>query len=391
MKLSARVRELVPSATLGLKAETDRLRREGVDVVDFGAGEPDFDTPLAIRDAAKRALDTGDTHYGGSAGKPSLRAAIAARISERYGGGWQTEEVVCGVGGKGVLFLLMQALLDPGDEVLIFSPYWVSFPEQVRLAGGAARIIPAREAEGFVPDPEDAARAITPRTRGLILNSPNNPSGAVVPLSVLERFADLAQERGVWVISDETYDRFVYPGFRFASAAALRERSGDRIALVGAFSKTYAMTGWRIGYALAPAPVIEAVTRLQSHDASHPTSFVQTAAEAALASGDESVERMLAEYTRRRELILAGLSTVPGVDCRPPGGAFYVFAAVGELCRRVAAPSASELAARLLREARIAVVPGEAFGVEGYVRFSYALPEGLISEGLRRLRAFAER
>jgi aspartate aminotransferase len=391
MKLSFRVRGLVPSATLGLKAETDRLRREGVDVVDFGAGEPDFDTPFAIREAAKRALDGGDTHYGGSAGKPTLRAAIARRITERYGGNWQKEEVLCGVGGKGVLFLLMQALIDPGDEVLIFCPYWVSFPEQVRLAGGTARLLPARQESGFIPDPGDAARALTPRTRGLILNSPNNPSGAVVPLPVLERFADLARERGIWIVSDETYDRFVYPGFEFASASALRERSGDRIALVGAFSKTYAMTGWRIGYTLAPRPVIEALTGIQSHDASHPTSFVQTAAEAALAAGDSSVEQMLAEYTRRRELILAGLSTVPGVSCLPPGGAFYVFAAVGDLCRRVSAASSADLAARLLREARIAVVPGEAFGVDGYLRFSYALPEGLITEGLRRLRTFAER
>lgn len=390
MRLSARVRDLVPSATLELKAETDRLRREGVDVVDFGAGEPDFETPDAIRDAAKRALDAGDTHYGASAGRPTLRAAIARRISERYGGNWQQEEVVCGVGGKGVLFLLMQALVDPGDEVLIFSPYWVSFPEQVRLAGGTPRVIPARPKAGFVADPEDAERALTFRTRGLILNSPNNPSGAVVPLAVLERFADLARERGLWIVSDETYDRFVYPGFHFASAAAVRERSGDRIALVGAFSKTYAMTGWRIGYALAPRPVIEGVSRIQSHDASHPTSFVQTAAEAALAAGDDSVERMLAEYTRRRDLMLGGLSTVPGVSCLPPGGAFYVFAEVGDLCRRVAARSAADLAVRLLREARIAVVPGEAFGTEGYVRFSYALSEDLIAEGLRRLRAFAE-
>jgi aspartate aminotransferase len=290
-----------------------------------------------------------------------------------------------------VLFLLMQALVDPGDEVLIFSPYWVSFPEQVRLAGGSPRLVAAPQESGFIPDPADAARALTPRTRGIILNSPNNPSGAVVPLAILERFADLARERDLWIVSDETYDRFVYPGFQFASAAAVRERSGDRIALVGAFSKTYAMTGWRIGYALAPQTVIEAVTGIQSHDASHPTSFVQTAAEAALAAGDESVERMLAEYVRRRELILAGLSTVPGVSCLPPGGAFYVLAAVGDLCRRVSAGSSADLAARLLREARIAVVPGEAFGVEGYVRFSYALPEGQIAEGLRRLRAFAER
>jgi aspartate aminotransferase len=391
MNLSARVRGLVPSATLQLKADTDRLRREGVDVVDFGAGEPDFDTPVTIRDAAKRALDAGDTHYGGSAGRPTLRAAIARRITARYGGNWKPEEVVCGVGGKGVLYLLMQALVDPGDEVMIFTPYWVSFPEQVRLAGGTPLLLPARQESGFVPDPAAAARALTPRTRGLILNSPNNPSGAVMPLPVLERFADLARERGIWIIADETYDRFVYPGFQFASAAGLRERSGDRIALVGAFSKTYAMTGWRIGYALAPRPVIEAVTGIQSHDASHPTSFVQTAAEAALAAGDDSVEQMLAEYTRRRDLILGGLSTVPGVGFLPPGGAFYVFAAVGDLCRRVGAGSSADLAARLLREARIAVVPGEAFGVDGYVRFSYALPEGLIAEGMRRLRAFAER
>ena len=389
MKLSDRVSRLTASPTLQVKMEADRLRREGVDVLDFGPGEPDFDTPEPIREAAKRALDAGDTHYGSANGKPELRAAVARAVRERHGGDWVDSEVLIGVGGKGVLYLLMQALLDPGDEVLVFSPYWVSFPDQVRLAGATPVIVETEEQEGFIPDPARAAAQITPRTRCMILNSPSNPTGAVIPAEVLEQFADLAREHDLCVVSDETYDRFVYPGHHFASMAGLRERSGGRIVLVNSFSKTYAMTGWRVGFALGSREVIASMARLQSHDATHPTSFAQAAALAALEGDDGSVERMLEEYGRRRRTILEGLESIPGVECRPPGGAFYVFPSVKGLCQSVGCASSRELAEVLLKRSQVAVVPGEAFGAEGFLRFSYALSTERIEAGLERLRSFA--
>jgi aspartate aminotransferase len=390
MKLSTRIESLNTSPTLQVKAQATRLREQGVDVLDFGPGEPDFDTPQAVRQAAKEALDAGDTHYGPAPGKKQLRAAIAQHINRLYGGGWDPAETLVGVGGKGVLFLAIQTLVDPGDEVLVYAPYWVSFPEQVKLAGGKSVFVPTDASAGFVPDPQEVARRIGPRTRAIILNSPSNPSGAVIPGGVLEELADLAGKHGLWLISDETYDRFVYPGFEFHSCAPLRSRCEERLVLVNSFSKTYAMTGWRIGYGLAPQPVIGGMTRLQSHDATHATSFAQSAAVAALEGDHAPVEAMLQEYTRRRQVMVEGLSAIPGMSCQPPGGAFYVFPEVRELARRAGCSSSAELTARLLDEALVAVVPGEAFGVEGFVRLSYALSVDRIEDGLGRLRRFAE-
>jgi aspartate aminotransferase len=389
VRLSQRAAGVGVSATFQVKAEAQRLREAGVDVLDFGPGEPDFDTPAAIREAAKEALDRGDTHYGPTAGNPLLRSALAAKVSERYGGGWTSPEVVVGVGGKGVLYLLMQALVDPGERVLFYAPYWVSFPAHVRLAGGQAVALPTDPARGFVPDPAVAAERIKPGTRAIILNSPSNPTGAVIPREVLGEFADLAARHDLWLIADETYDRFVYPGHEFASCSELRQRAGGKVVVVNSFSKTYAMTGWRVGYGLGPAELIAAVARLQGHDASHPTSFVQTAALAAIEGDDGPVQEMLEEYTRRRQRILDGLATIPGLEFLPPGGAFYVYPSVGGLCRQVGCATSKELVQRILREARVAAVPGEAFGTPGFLRLSYALSLPRIDEGIARLRGFA--
>jgi len=390
MSLSQRVTGLTASATLQVKAEATRLREQGLDVLDFGPGEPDFDTPAAIVSAAKEALDAGDTHYGPAAGKATLRAALAQHVNRNHGGNWEGSEVLVGVGGKGVLFLLMQTLLDPGDEVLIYAPYWVSFPDQVKLAGGHPVFLSTDAERGFIPDPQQAAAAIGPHTRAIILNSPCNPSGAVIPPEALRAFAELAAQHDLWLISDETYERFVYPGYDFLSCAALREPCGDRLVLVNSFSKTYAMTGWRVGYALGPRQVIAGLTRLQSHDATHPASFVQSAAVVALQSDDAPVRAMLEEYTQRRQVILEGLASVPGVQCAAPGGAFYAFPDVTELARRAGCATSQELAVRLLQDALVAVVPGEAFGCAGFLRLSYALSIARIEEGIGRLRAFAD-
>lgn len=390
MNLSQRVQRLTPSPTLAVKAAAERLRAGGVDVIDFGPGEPDFDTPVAVREAAKRALDQGDTHYGGTAGKPALRDAVAADMNRRHGGDWTREETLIGVGGKGALFLMTQSILGDGDEALILSPYWVSFPEQIRWAGGEPVVVDCRAEDGFIPDPAAVEARIGPSTRVILLNSPCNPTGAVLPRQVLEGFVDLALRHDLWLISDETYDRFVYPGVRFTSLASLRKSAADRIVVVGSFSKTFAMTGWRVGFALGPEPLIRAMARLQGHDATHPTSFVQSAAMVALEGDAGEAEAMLAEYAMRRERIVAGLRTVPGLECRAPDGAFYVFPGSRGLSRRLRCATSGDLAERLIRDARVAVVPGEAFGREGFLRFSFALPADRIDEGIRRLREIAE-
>ncbi|MGD8374543.1 MAG: pyridoxal phosphate-dependent aminotransferase [Acidobacteriota bacterium] len=390
MNLSRRVQRLTPSPTLAVKAAAERLRAGGVDVVDFGPGEPDFDTPVAVREAAKRALDQGDTHYGGTAGKAALREAVAGDMSRRHGGDWSRDETLIGVGGKGVLFLITQSILGEGDEALILSPYWVSFPEQIRWAGAEPVVVDCRAEDGFIPGPEAVEARIGPGCRAIILNSPCNPTGAVLPRGVLEGFVDLALRHDLWLISDETYDRFVYPGVPFTSLASLRQTAPDRIVVVGSFSKTFAMTGWRVGFALGPEPLIAAMARLQGHDATHPASFVQSAAMVALQGDAGEAEAMLAEYAMRRERIVAGLGTVPGLECRAPDGAFYVFPRSGGLSRRLGCATSGELAERLIQDARVAVVPGEAFGREGFLRFSFALPAGRIDEGIRRLREIAE-
>lgn len=387
MKLSRRVQEITPSATLQAKADADKARREGIDVIDFGPGEPDFDTPTPIKDAAKRALDENFTHYVDTAGIPELRSGIADRYRRDHGTDYTASEVMIGCGGKNVLFLLAQAAFGPGDRVAVYAPYWVSFPDQIRLAGATPLVLAAREEDDFVPRAAVLEQALAEGPiRAVILNSPCNPTGAVLPPDEVERFADLAVRHDLLLISDETYEFFHYDQTRFASFASQSARLRSNLALVGSFSKTYAMTGWRVGYALGPPDLIGAMTKIQSHDASHTASFSMRGAVAALAVEPAVLATMREEYRRRRDLMLEGLARVEGIHCLVPRGAYYVFPNMRGFMRRFGLGSSVDLARALLRGLGLAVVPGSAFGADGYLRLSYAVREDRIREGLERLR-----
>ncbi len=388
MKLSRRVQEITPSATLQAKADADKARRDGIDVIDFGPGEPDFDTPTPIKDAAKRALDENFTHYVDTAGIPELRSGIADRYRRDHGTDYAASEVMIGCGGKNVLFLLAQAAFGPGDRVALFAPYWVSFPDQIRLAGAEPLVLTAREEDEFVPRAATLERALAEGPiRAVILNSPCNPTGAVLPPDEVERFADLARRHDLLLISDETYEFFHYDQVPYASFASQAGRLRGNLALVGSFSKSYAMTGWRVGYALGPQELIGAMTKIQSHDASHTASFSMRGAVAALAIEPGVLATMREEYRRRRDLMLEELSRIEGIRCLKPRGAYYVFPNMRGFMRRFGLDSSTDLARALLRGLGLAVVPGSAFGADGYLRLSYAVREDRIREGLERLRA----
>jgi aspartate aminotransferase len=384
-RLARRLEAVSVSPTLQVMMEAKALRAKGVDVVDFGPGEPDFDTPENVKRAGQKAIADNFSHYTDASGLPDLRRAIADRYRSLYGADWTEDEVVSGCGGKNVLFLLAQAFFDPGDRVAVYAPYWVSFPEQVRLCGAEAVVIPCEEtASGPVP----RARALEQAgaLKAVILNSPCNPSGAVIPADEVERFAAFAERTGVLLIVDETYDAFHYGAGPFPSFAAQARRVRDRLVMVNSLSKTYAMTGWRVGYALGPKPILEAMKKVQSHDATHTAAVAQVAAIEALRGPQESVGRMREEYRARRDELVPALNRIRGVTCVTPGGAFYVFPDVREAMRHLRVDTSVDLARRLMSEVAVAVVPGEAFGVPGYLRISYALSRERMREGVGRLR-----
>ncbi|WP_025323147.1 pyridoxal phosphate-dependent aminotransferase [Deferrisoma camini] len=391
MRLSSRARMLKPSPTLAITAKAKQLRAQGIDVIGFGAGEPDFDTPAHAVRAAVEALEAGETRYTPAGGTAELKQAVCRRIAGDYGMEYGPTEVTVSCGAKHTLYNLFQVLLDPGDEVIVPAPYWVSYPEQVRLAGGSPVVIPTREADGFRMQPEALEAALTPRTRAVVINSPSNPTGALYRAEHLEALADVIRGRDLVVVSDDIYHRLVYGDERFVSILEVAPDLRDRTVIVNGVSKTYAMTGWRIGYAAGPAEVIRAMEALQSQSTSNPTSFAQKGAVAALIGDQACVEEMRRAFARRRDLIVEALNRIPGVTCRRPEGAFYVFPNVSGLFGRrwgdrgIGAPA--DLAAFLLDEARVAVVPGEAFGSSEHLRMSYATSEDAIREGVGR---FAE-
>jgi aspartate aminotransferase len=367
----------------------EALRATGVNVCDFGAGEPDFDTPENIKQGADAAMRAGRTKYTAAGGIREIQRAIIDFYQREFGTEYQPSEVMATAGGKQAIFNAVVTLINPGDEVLIPKPYWVTFPEVVVFAGGTPVFIETEETD-FVLNFEQVERSITPRTKLLILNSPSNPSGRVLPPHDFRRILELTTERDIYVVSDECDLRFVYPPAEVFSAASLPAELRSRLCIAGSISKTYAMTGWRVGYALAPTEWTKAMLKVQGHSTSNTNSIAQWAAVEALTGPQESVATMLAEYTRRREWLLQALCDIPGIACAEPEGAFYAFPNVRG-CLRNGLTTSAEFAQRLLEEEHTVVTDGAGFGAEGYVRISYATSMEQIKEGVGRIRRLAER
>ena len=384
LKLTDRINRIEPSATMAVVAEADKLRQQGIDVVDFGAGEPHFATPQHIKDAAIAAIQGNFSKYTAVGGTAELRDAIVHRHAVDFDSDYRREEAIASTGGKHALFNAIQVLVDHGDEVILPVPYWVSFKDIVRYAGGNCVLLEADENQGFRVTAEMIDRLVTPRTRLIILNSPSNPSGAVMSPDDMTEVVRLAHERGIWVLSDECYVYLNYTGKRF-SVGSLREFR-ERMVIVGSLSKTYAMTGWRLGYALAPAAVVSAMSKLQSQSTSNPTSIVQKAAVAALKGPQQCVVDMRAEYIHLRDHVVNGLRSIPGVKCTLPEGAFYAYPNIASFFGRGGVKSASDLAGKLLREVHVATVPGEGFGTRDHIRVSYATSIAELDRGLERMR-----
>ena len=386
--LADRISLITVSSTVKVSAEAGRLKREGVDVVDFGAGEPDSPTPDNIKKAAIKALDENFTKYTPVDGIPDIKKAICERHTTDFGTAYAPNECVTTVGGKHIIFNLMQVLVNPGDEVIIPVPYWVTYQDVVNFAYGKCVFVQTDEANGFNITAEMVEKHITPKTKAIIINSPSNPSGAVLSDEEFKRIYDVTSRKGIWLITDECYCQFLYDAKPFSIASVPGAK--ETVIVAGSLSKTYAMTGWRIGFGLGPKAVIDAVIKLQSHMTSNPTSIAQKAAIEALRGPQDSVQQMLAEYRRRRDFVVPRLRRIPGVECQNPMGAFYAYPNMRQAMNKLGIKSSLELAERLLKEAHVAVVPGEAFGTEDHVRISYATSMKEIERGLDRIDNFVQ-
>src|SRR5438128_10909062 len=387
--VSENVARMKASSTLAAMQAADALRAAGVDVVDLGAGEPDFDTPQNIKDAAAAAMRAGQTKYTPTAGTRNLQQSIISFYQREFGASYETNEVMATAGGKQAVFNAVVSLINPEDEVLIPKPYWVTFPEIVTFARGKSVFIET-EANDFVLTADLVRKAATPRTRLIILNSPSNPSGRVIPPAEFERIMEVVAERDMYAISDECYLRFVYPPAKVFSAASLRPELRRRLCIAGSFSKTYAMTGWRVGYSLANAEWTRAMLKVQGHSTSNATSIAQAAATEAFNGPQDSVAAMLAEYTLRREWFLNALYELPGLRCPHPEGAFYAFPDVRG-CLKGRLKTSGDFVNELLENEKTVVTDGAAFGAEGFMRISYATSLDRLEEGVKRIRGVAER
>ncbi|HEV2279568.1 MAG TPA: pyridoxal phosphate-dependent aminotransferase [Acidobacteriaceae bacterium] len=383
---SDRIGRIEISATMAVTAEAAKLRAQGAKLVDFGAGEPHFATAQHIKDAAIEAIQSNFTRYTVVSGVPELRQAIVERHAADFGSSYTPDEAIFTTGGKLALFNAIQVLVDHGDEVILPVPYWVSFKDIVQYAGGKVVYLQTEEADNFRVTADAIEAAITPKTKAIILNSPSNPSGAVVSPADLERIVRLAHERGIWLLLDECYVYLQYTG-ALVSGGSFTDAK-EHLVVLGSLSKTYAMTGWRAGYALAPKPVIAAMTKLQSQSTSNTASFVQKAGIAALRGSQECVAEMRADYLKLRDKILGRLSEIPGITCTKPEGAFYVYPNVSAYLGKSGMGSAMELSKRLLHEAHVVTVPGEAFGTDQHIRLSYATSHADVEEGVTRMKGF---
>ncbi len=389
MQLANRVKDIKPSSTLAISARANALRAEGVDVVSFGAGEPDFDTPQNIKDTAIRAINEGFTKYCPAGGTVELKEAIAEKFKKDNGLSYDIAQIIVSCGAKHSLYNIIQVILEEGTEIIIPAPYWLSYPPMALLAGADPVIINTREEEGFKITPAQLKKAITKKTRAIVLNSPSNPTGASYSKEELERIAEVAVEKNVFVISDEIYEKLIYDDSIFTSIASLSKEIYDLTITVNGVSKAYAMTGWRIGYAAGPREIIEAMTRTQSHSTSNPTSISLKAATEALKGPQETVEEMRKEFAKRRDYMVDRCNLVEGMSCPRPQGAFYVFPNISRLlgkgfgAKRI--NSSAELADYLLNTAKVAVVPGVDFGADNYLRLSYATSLDNIKKGMDRI------
>ncbi|MDO9528379.1 MAG: pyridoxal phosphate-dependent aminotransferase [Syntrophales bacterium] len=389
MKLASRVGKVKPSPTLAITVKAKALRAEGRDVIGFGAGEPDFDTPSNIKQAAIKAIDEGFTKYTPSGGIDELKDAIINKFKLDNKLTYNRSQIVVSCGAKDTLYNLAQALFEEGDEVIIPSPYWVSYPDIVILAGATPVILETKESDGFKISPEKLEKAITKNTKAVVLNSPSNPTGVAYLYNELEALAEIAVKKNILVISDDVYEKIVYDGFRFYNIASVGEEIKRLTLAVNAVSKTYAMTGWRIGYAAGPEDIIAAVTKIQSQNISNPTSISQKAAVEAMQGNQDIVAEMVKEFKKRRDYIVGKLNSIPGVNCMNPQGAFYVFPDVSSLYgmsyggKKIS--SSTDFAEYLLDEVDVAVVPGVAFGDDNHIRLSYATSMDNIQKGLERI------
>jgi aspartate aminotransferase len=381
-----RIGRIEVSATMAVTAEAAKLRAQGAKLVDFGAGEPHFATPRHIKDAAIEAINHNFTRYTMVSGIPEVRKAIVDRHACDFSSNYSPDEAVFTTGGKLAIFNAIQVLVDHGDEVILPVPYWVSYKDIIQYAGGKVVYLETDEAENFRVTAEAVEKLITPRTKAIILNSPSNPTGSVIAPADLERIVKLAHERGIYLLLDECYVYLQYTG-ALVSGGSFTEAK-EHVLILGSLSKTYAMTGWRAGYALGPKPIIAAMSKLQSQSTSSTAHFVQKAAVAALNSSQECVVEMRADYLKLRDRILARLAEIPGITCTKPEGAFYVYPNVSAYLGKPGAKNALELANRLLHEAHVVTVPGEAFGTTQHIRLSYAVSHDDIEEGLKRMKEF---
>ncbi|HEX4155335.1 MAG TPA: pyridoxal phosphate-dependent aminotransferase [Acidobacteriaceae bacterium] len=384
--LSERIGRIEVSATMAITAEALKMKAQGIDLADFGAGEPHFATPQHIKDAAIEAIQKNFTRYTAVAGIPEVRKAIVERHAADFGSNYTVEECVFTTGGKLALFNAIQVLVDHGDEVILPVPYWVSFKDIIQYAGGKAVYVESEERENFRITAKMIESAITERTKAIILNTPSNPSGAVVRPKDLEAIVRMAHERGIYVLLDECYVYLNFTG-EIVSGGSFTDCK-EHVVILGSLSKTYAMTGWRAGFCLGPKAVIAAMSKLQSQSTSNAASFVQKASVAALTGSQECVSEMRADYIKLRDRVLAGFKTIPGLTCTVPEGAFYVYPNVSAFLGKGGVKTASDVAARLLSEAHVVVVPGEAFGTDEHIRLSYAVSADVIDKGVERMRAF---
>lgn len=391
MKLSQRVQQLAPSPTLAITAQAKALKQQGLDVIGLGAGEPDFNTPKHIMDAAIEAMEKGFTKYTASGGILELKEAIAQKFERDNHLTYDPKkQITVTVGAKGALYNLFQVILDPGDEVIIPAPYWVSYIEQVKLAGGIPVIIEGKEENSFKVTPEQLEKAITPKTKAFILNSPSNPTGVLYQVEELRELGKIAVEKDLLIVSDEIYEHLIYDPIPHVSIASLGPELYERTIVINGVSKTYSMTGWRIGYAAGPEPIIRAMIDLDSHSTSNPTSIAQYAAIAALSGTHEPVQEMIKAFRERRDYVMDRLEKIPGISCVRPNGAFYAFINIEKLLQENGGKyeNSNELAKAILEEELVAVVPGSAFGSDRHIRISYATSLQQLERALDRLEKF---